>query len=481
MAKYGHNTVDVRVEPVRVSWLTGLLGRVVRLLVAGVTWLALKPHRAASATIAIAVVVVTSKYGPLVVVGAVVVTTIGLTVWRMRWPVSFRRQITGRLLASWRSVSLYRAWWQPAMLTSGLLVTRGGEEFVPKLVDVTSSGPVDRVRVRMLPGQTLTDYATQAEGLAQTFGATSCRVRSIATDLHCLDLLFTRRDALADPVTPDRLTTRPAQVGVVRIAVTEDQTDYDLRLLGSHVLLAGATGAGKSSALWAIICALTPDVRAGLIQVWAIDPKGGMELAAGRHLFTRFAYGLPDDDDPVFEAGYARMLEDLVQIMRYRQDRLRGIARLHTPTVDEPFIVLVVDEIAALTAYVTDRDAKRRISAALSLLLSQGRAVGVTVVAAVQDPRKETLPIRDLFPTRIALRLVEADQVGLVLGPGARERGADCHRIPTTLPGIGYVQLDGTPEPVRVRFVHHSDHDIATLMHEPDLTVETVKVEESLT
>jgi hypothetical protein len=37
---------------------------------------------------------------------------------------------------------------------------------------------------------------------------------------------------------------------------------------------------------------------------------------------------------------------------------------------------------AALTGYVNDRDVKRRIANALSLLLSQGRAVGVTVLAA---------------------------------------------------------------------------------------------------
>jgi S-DNA-T family DNA segregation ATPase FtsK/SpoIIIE len=47
-----------------------------------------------------------------------------------------------------------------------------------------------------------------------------------------------------------------------------------------------------------------------------------------------------------------------------------------------------------LTAYVVDRDAKKRIAAALALLLSQGRAVGITVVAAVQDPRKEVVDLR---------------------------------------------------------------------------------------
>ena len=120
-------------------------------------------------------------------------------------------------------------------------------------------------------------------------------------------------------------------------------------------------------------------------------------------------------------------------------------------------MVLVVDELAALTGWVTDRTAKKRIEAALGLLLSQGRAVGVVVVGAVQDPRKDVLPMRDLFPTRIALRLNEADQVNLVLGPGARNRGAHADLIPDSLPGVGYVTVDGIAEPVRVRFSNVTD------------------------
>ena len=52
--------------------------------------------------------------------------------------------------------------------------------------------------------------------------------------------------------------------------------------------------------------------------------------------------------------------------MRHRQSALRGVTRLHAPTAAEPLILVVVDELASLTAYVTDRDAKRRIGAALS-------------------------------------------------------------------------------------------------------------------
>jgi len=102
----------------------------------------------------------------------------------------------------------------------------------------------------------------------------------------------------------------------------------------------------------------------------------------------------------------------------------------------------------------------------LSLLLSQGRAVGVSVIGAVQDPRKEILTVRDLFPTRVALRVSEPEHVGLVLGQGARDRGARCDRIPESLPGIGYVGVDGRAEPVRVRFGHVTDDHITELVRD---------------
>lgn len=227
------------------------------------------------------------------------------------------------------------------------------------------------------------------------------------------------------------------------------------------MLIGGSTGSGKASVLWSVIRGLGPAIRTGLVQVWALDPKGGMELAAGGPLFARFCYGAGDPDS--YEADFAETLEVAVEIMRQRQSSLRGTTRLHTPTEAEPLIVVVVDELAALTAYVSDRDAKRRIANALSLLLSQGRAVGVSVIGALQDPRKEILPFRDLFPTRIALRLTEATQVGLILGEGARARGAVCDQIPESLPGVGYVTVDGQAEPVRVRFTWIADDQIAAM------------------
>jgi S-DNA-T family DNA segregation ATPase FtsK/SpoIIIE len=302
--------------------------------------------------------------------------------------------------------------------------------------------------------------------LGQTFGTLDCRIRSVPHRVHEVELWLLVQDPLAHIVQPFEPGEDPLHDGLP-VAQAEDGSVWRLQLLGTHVLAVGATGAGKGSVIWSILTALTPSIAAGLVSVWVVDPKGGMELAMGRRLFDRFCYGDNSTDQASYETTFAVLLEDAVTVMRQRQDRLRGVSRLHEPSTAEPLIVLVVDELAALTAWTIDREAKRRIGAALGLLLSQGRAAGVVVVGAVQDPRKEVLTVRDLFPTRIALRLSEADQVNLVLGPGARNRGALCDQIPDQLPGVGYIAVDGVAEPVRVRFSHITDQHIAGLSLEP--------------
>ena len=108
--------------------------------------------------------------------------------------------------------------------------------------------------------------------------------------------------------------------------------------------------------------------------------------------------------------------------------------------------MVLVDEVAFLTAYQPDRNLKARIMSALATLTTQGRAVGYCVVAALQDPRKDVLTIRNLFPDRIAMRLDEPEQVDMVLGDGARDRGATCELIS---PGPGD-RRGGGVRPARV-------------------------------
>jgi DNA segregation ATPase FtsK/SpoIIIE, S-DNA-T family len=125
--------------------------------------------------------------------------------------------------------------------------------------------------------------------------------------------------------------------------------------------------------------------------------------------------------------------------------------------VGEPLVVVLVDELAAITAYLTDRDLKSRAALAIGPLCSQRRAVGYMMFGALQDPRKETLPSRGLFTQMIGLRLKDAEETRMVLDDGASNAGAKCHQIPRTQPGVGFmVPEDGSgPVPRRIRRRRH--------------------------
>lgn len=462
--EHGGGPFRLNVAKVRVPLTAVLAAWVGKKVADGLGWLVRRPIAMVPPLIVVVLATVWHRHGPLPILLLAGGVATGLVLWRCRWPESFTVHVIWRARGVWRGRWVYRYCWQPAMVTTGLAVVVDGREYLPKVRWVRSTGGVDMVRVRMLPGQQLEDWTDAGSRLAQTFAAQECRVRTVPENRRELVLWLLVHDPLADPVPPFA-THEGVDLTALPVAKREDGLPYRLRLLGTHLLVVGATGSGKGSVLWSLVHGLAPAIRDGLTEIWALDPKGGMELAGGRALFARFVYGDPDDvaTTEAYEVEFADVLEDAVTVMRRRQSALRGITRLHTPTVEEPLVVVMVDELASLTAYVTDREAKKRIGAALALLLSQGRAVGVTVVGAVQDPRKEVLGLRDLFPTRIALRLTEPDQVALVLGQGARDRGALCDRIPEPLPGIGYVGIDGIAEPVRVRFSHVTDPVIDAL------------------
>jgi S-DNA-T family DNA segregation ATPase FtsK/SpoIIIE len=371
--------------------------------------------------------------------------------WALVHRMSFLHWVGKPVRSRSRCWWVYRRPWPTVVGTMGLTKRHRETDFVPRVRKVTCTPYVDSLLVQLLSGQSPTDYEKQVDPLAHAFHALRCRVRVDRPGRIWLD--FIRADPLLTPVTALPISAEP-DLTALRLGVTESGRPWLLKLLGCHVLVAGATGAGKGSVLWSLIRALCPLVRSGAVQVWAVDPKGGMELAFGAGLFHRLAYRTTDD--------MLLLLEDAVTAMRQRQARLIGVSRLHSPTDEDPLVVIVIDEMAALTAY-TDRETKRKAAELLQLLLSQGRAVGVLVVAALQDPGKDVLPFRDLFPTRIALRLTEDMQVDMVLGRGARDRGAVCDQIAESTPGVGYVQLEGCREPVRVRAGFVTDADIASM------------------
>ena len=175
--------------------------------------------------------------GPWPVIAAGAVAGLLLAGWRWRWAESFAQQVTWRVRGWWRRFVVYRPSWQALMATTGLTKRIGGSDWMPRLVRVRSTGSVDLVTVRMLPGQILSDWAEVAERLAATFGATECRVRSASRPAPSwwptwlwfpgrnrrdrLVLWFLIRDPLTTPVPPlpaadraDRVDFKALPVGL---------------------------------------------------------------------------------------------------------------------------------------------------------------------------------------------------------------------------------------------------------------------------
>ncbi|MGC4836322.1 FtsK/SpoIIIE domain-containing protein [Micromonospora vinacea] len=471
-----------------------LLARLVVAVVRFAVW-ALRHWRAWPAVVVVLVAVDVHQsrgWWPHLVVLFVLAAAGGVWFWRGR--DSFHRLVVLRVVTVWRRLWVYRRQWHEAMTLCGLVKKYDGGEKVPDLLSVRCSYATDEVVLRMPRGQNPEAYHKAARDLAYSFGTRHCRVFSgrrqappvrsghLAWLLRRVDairfrdrprhvwLVFIRRDPLTRIVAPLPVPARP-DFTALPLGLREDLAVYCLRLLATHVLIGGATRMGKGSVIWSLLRALAAGIRSGLVRVWAIDPKGGMELSIGRPLFSRYV-----DDD---WSRMADMLDDAVTRMRARQRLLRGKVRVHTPTVDEPLIVIVIDEIAALLAYLPDSDIRNRIAQSLGLLLSQGAGLGVLVVAATQDPRKEVVSVRDLFPTRIALGLTERGHVDLLLGDGARDRGALADQIPLSAKGVAYVLLDGQPEPARVRFSYLADDVIrdmaATFPASPEMAPEPVE------
>jgi hypothetical protein len=169
--------------------------------------------------------------------------------------------------------------------------------------------------------------------------------------------------ALAVPDRPD--------LDALVLGSREDGSPWAVRLARGHLLAAGppgtGDGAGRESVVWSLVRALAARVRDGSVELWGIDGRGGLELAAGAPLFARLAAGDPGPGLPV--------VEDAAALVRARRP---GGSR------DEPLVVLVMEEITGWGSSLGDAD-RRRLDRSMELVLARGAAAGVIVVATMRS------------------------------------------------------------------------------------------------
>jgi S-DNA-T family DNA segregation ATPase FtsK/SpoIIIE len=378
--------------------------------------------------------------------------------WAATHPLSFHQLVTGPAVRGWRR-SWFRRHWPELAGACGLGRERRRrgradrenrlEVDVPGLGRIRTDGPRVMLRVRPLMGQTVEDFEAAAERMRTAVGSTRLRVEPYGTNEVLLT--FTIGDVLAEPFTASQPSSEtPTSLTHVSMGRREDGSNWHLPI-GPHTLVAGCSGAGKGSVFWTFAFGLAPAVKAGLVRLHGIDLKGGMEVLMGGDLFSTRA---------TTSSEAVVVLESLVEQMQRRTSAYAGRVRSHEPTTDEPLHVVMIDELAALTAYCPQRDLQRRAEMAINLLCSQGRAPGFVVFACLQDPRKEVIPSRGLFTQMIGLRLKDVSETTMVLGETAVTSGAHCHRIPRSVPGTGYVIPEEGGYPIRVRAGFASDHAI---------------------
>jgi len=387
------------------------------------------------------------------------VSAAALISWRLHSPETYEERFAtpARLLRwrLWAYASCHRLCKRCGLSASEQITRRNKEGhqvtstrwFHPKLLGTDVSHTTLRLTVRARMGQTVEDLERAVPAIRDAAGAYSARAVVVSPGTLRIELVMREQLSTVGHTAP------PTAVATTRIKLgrREDGSAWTLPLSGRHTLTVGCSGAGKGSVFWSIACGLGPAVAAGFVHLIGIDLKYGIELSTGAGLFTKIA---------TTEADAVKTLAGLEKLMDNPGHEMAGHTREHRPTTSSPLVVLLIDVLAGITAYMSDPALRKEAAASLSRILTKGRALGIVVAAFLQDPRKEVLPMRGLFTQTIALRLRSRDEVTMVLGDGLVDK-APAHRISPDRPGTGYVIAeDGHATKVRSDF--WSDDQIRT-------------------
>jgi len=186
-----------------------------------------------------------------------------------------------------------------------------------------------------------------------------------------------------------------------------------------HLLVAGATGQGKSVALNAILASLLYKMHPAYLKLVLVDPKR-VELSLYSRLEKHFLAKLPDtenaiitDTKKVVHTLKSLCIEMDTRLELFNKAGVRNIKEYNKKFLDRrlnpvkghrfmPFIVVVIDEFADLIM-----TAGRDVEGPLTRLAQMGRATGLHLVIATQRPTTNIITgtIKANFPARIAFRV----------------------------------------------------------------------------
>ena len=387
----------------------------------------------------------------------------GTVAWARAHPNSFDHLVLPRLRTArrrWLSMTYTGLGWRRNLRECGLTRQHPdtGELLVPRVIRLRAHTPhVETVWVKVLKGQTVKHWIDAAEALAVAFGAERVSVEKVKP--RVIALIVQRTESFTTVIPAPLIPASADEVDLTDIYFGEDEFGGQWResILGNHILVAGASNSGKNSVLWAPLFSLAPLIAEGSVRLFMCDPKQ-VELSVAASIAHRYGSG---------EAESAEVVEEFLADQRATQEKLqRDGVRKFDPSPETPLNILIIDELGAVLAYDSDRHRMIKNRQGMALVGSQGRATGHLMWGAVQEPTKDTVPVRDLFTLRVCLRVTAANHPEMVLGDGSRMRGALADEIPNVAEtaGIGFKIVQKTRTPVRVRAAYASDADLKHLV-----------------
>ena len=203
-----------------------------------------------------------------------------------------------------------------------------------------------------------------------------------------------------------------------------------------HLLMAGATGQGKSVGLNAILASLLYKKHPAEVKFILVDPKK-VELTLFNKIERHYLAKLPDDGEAIITdtTKVVNTLNSLCIEMDARYDLLKNAmvrnikeyntkfkARKLNPENGHkflPYIVLVIDEFADLIM-----TAGKEVETPIARLAQLARAIGIHLIVATQRPSVNVITgiIKANFPSRIAFRVTsKIDSRTILDAPGANQ------------------------------------------------------------
>lgn len=264
--------------------------------------------------------------------------------------------------------------------------------------------------------------------------------------------IVTMRSVMESQTFQKAITTHALPIAL-GAGVTGEPTVADLATM-PHLLIAGATGAGKSVCLNAIITCLLMNHSPDQLRLVLVDPKR-VELTAFEAIPHLAFSKIVVDMDKVVGTLQAVIHEMEARYRRFAQVGVRNIKRYNEITEHNklPYWVVVIDELADLMMA-----APFQVEQQLVRLAQLARATGIHLVVATQRPSVDVVTglIKANFPTRIAFAMSSQIDSRTVLDQGGAEK----------LLGKGdmlYVPTDAQ-KPIRLQGVYVSDPEIESVV-----------------